>query len=451
MSVHDTLLPPASRGPRLSGLGPRRFAQLDGRLVTGAICLCAAALAAHELAAGSLRLAVAFSLIPLAIWLITNPTVPLVLLGLSLPMVISLTGNNSGSGTYNVAASDLVMVLVLAGIALDRSSTKPVPVLRYLRPVAWPLIQYAAVMAIVVAAHLDFREVAKTGQRFELYLVPIVIGAFAALTGNHIRVLKAYVIACAVLAVAFPFVSFGIQHNPAGQFIGNAILVLLGVRALRRYYPCFVVLVPGLIYTLSRGAILATALGVGLILLLQASNGRLAVKRALPILLAAVIAFTFAPASVRDRLTTYSAGYQQPGQFAILLREEYAKDAHRIIAAHPWTGVGVGNYYQADLAFSQNPVLDPHNVLLLQQAEGGYLLLGSFILLMGGVLFALVRMRKVDIATAAAGVLAATAFHGLVDVYWVRGTPVLGWLLVGMACGVLFRMREDSPEPGPVP
>jgi hypothetical protein len=31
--------------------------------------------------------------------------------------------------------------------------------------------------------------------------------------------------------------------------------------------------------------------------------------------------------------------------------------------------------------------------------------------------------------------------HGLVDVYWVRGTPILGWLLVGMACGGLLKLR----------
>ena len=65
----------------------------------------------------------------------------------------------------------------------------------------------------------------------------------------------------------------------------------------------------------------------------------------------------------------------------------------------------------------------------------------SFILLVAGVALALRRYRRIDVAPAAAGILLATVAHGLVDVYWVRGTPILGWLLVGMVCGGLARER----------
>jgi hypothetical protein len=44
----------------------------------------------------------------------------------------------------------------------------------------------------------------------------------------------------------------------------------------------------------------------------------------------------------------------------------------------------------------------------------------------------------------AAAVLLATVAHGLVDVYWVRGTPVLGWLLVGMAFGCAWSARRKA-------
>jgi len=150
-----------------------------------------------------------------------------------------------------------------------------------------------------------------------------------------------------------------------------------------------------------------------------------------------------APSALQSRVTTFSPGQQSAGQYAIYLRHQFYDDAHRIIDAHPWTGVGIGNYGAAN-ALSAHPVQDPHQVLLLQQAEGGYGLGAAFVLLIAGTMVALRRMRQVDVAPAAAGVLIATAAHGLVDVYWVRGTPVLGWLLVGMACGELARLRSEE-------
>jgi hypothetical protein len=39
-------------------------------------------------------------------------------------------------------------------------------------------------------------------------------------------------------------------------------------------------------------------------------------------------------------------------------------------------------------------------------------------------------------------------FHGLVDIYWVRGTPVLGWLLVGMALAQAHAARAERAEGG---
>jgi len=89
---------------------------------------------------------------------------------------------------------------------------------------------------------------------------------------------------------------------------------------------------------------------------------------------------------------------------------------------------------------------DPHDVVLLQAAEGGWAFAGSFVVLVLGGVLALIRLRRVDLAPAALGVLIATVAHGLVDVYWVRGTPVLSWLLVGMVCAGAYRARV-----GPAP
>jgi hypothetical protein len=413
----------------------------------GIIVAVAVGVAAYGLVNGHGRLAAAVSLLPLVVWLVARPTLPLVLLGASLPALMSVTGGGTGapgSGGYNVAASDVLLVLVGAGILFRWMSRRSEGVVRALRPIALPVLAYSAVMVIVLTLHPGLREIAKEGQRFELFLVPLIVGAFAAITGRHIRVLQAYIVATTVLAVVWPIDHIGLNKNPVGQLFANAILLLVGVRSLRRLFPALVLLAPALLLTVSRGAIAGAAVGVIVILVLQRTRTRPVFTRLLPLALLAVGAFAFAPTPVQTRVTTFSAGTSTPGQYAIYLREKYSKDAHSIIGTHPWTGVGIGNYYAADSVISTTPVLDPHQVLLLQEAEGGYILGAAFLLLIGGTMLALRRMRQVDVAPAAAGVLIATVAHGLVDVYWVRGTPVLSWLLVGMACGGFLRLRRGG-------
>jgi O-antigen ligase len=257
-------------------------------------------------------------------------------------------------------------------------------------------------------------------------------------------VLQAYVVATTVLAVVWPVYHLNVDKNPAGQMIANAILLLVGVRALRRLWPCLLLLAPGLILTVSRGAIGGAVIGVMVILVLQRARGRPLLTRVLPVAFVALGAFALAPPDVQSRVTTLHAGKSTPGEYAIYVRERLAKDAHEIVDAHPWTGVGIGNYYAANSAISRTPVLDPHQVLLQQEAEGGYIFGAAFVFLVAGTMLALRRMRQVDVGAAAAGVLIATVAHGLVDVYWVRGTPILGWLLVGMACGGLMRLRNTE-------
>jgi O-antigen ligase len=261
------------------------------------------------------------------------------------------------------------------------------------------------------------------------------------------RVLQAYVVATTVLAVVWPIHDFGLNKNPAGQMIANAILLLVGVRALRRLSPCLVLLAPGLILTVSRGAIAGAVIGAMVILVLQRRRARPFLTRVLPVAFVALGALALAPPEVQSRITTLHAGKSTPGEYAIYVRKRLAKDAHEIIDAHRWTGVGIGNYYAANAAISKTPVLDPHQVLLQQESEGGYIFGAAFVFLIGGTMLALRRMRQADVGAAAAGVLIATVAHGLVDIYWVRGTPILGWLLVGMACGGLLKLRSaGSPK-----
>jgi hypothetical protein len=419
---------------------------LEG-LAFGVATLLAAAVSAYALVKGHEFVAAVVSCLPVAGWFATRPAAPLVLLGLSLPALISLTGNglgSTGNSGYNASISDFLLLLIGAGILFRWLAGRSEPVLRSLRVVAPPVLVYGSMMVIVLTLHPGLRELLKTGQRFELFLLPLIVGAFAALTGRHILVLRAYVLAATALAVVWPVHNLGLNKNPVGQLIANAILLLIGVRSLRRLWPCLALLVPGLLLTQSRGAIGGAAVGIMVILVLQRTRARPVLTRVLPVALLALGAFAVAPAALQSRVTTLHAGTSTPGQYALYLRQKYSQDAHELIVANPWTGVGIGNYYAADSRISTTPVLDPHNVLLLQEAEGGYLLGAAFVVLIAGTMLVLRRTRKVDVGPAAAGVLIATVAHGLVDVYWVRGTPLLGWLLVGMACGGLLKLGTQT-------
>jgi hypothetical protein len=427
------------RSGRLAGApsganGPATLALLVGGVAT-------ATTAGFLLLHGPLLVAIAFCVLPLVAWLFARPRPVLFLLGLSIPVTYSLAGSRAG---FHLSPSDLLLLFAFAGLVFQATATGTFPGLAALRTVKVPVLQYAAFMLLVLAAHLSVGDFFKTGQRYELFALPLVVGAFAAMSGRHLVVLKGYVLAATALAVVWPFDQSLGQKNPVGQMITNAILVLVALPSLRRFFPCLLILVPGLFYTESRGAIGAAIVGVVVISLFTGLAARLVRRRVVLLAAVGLVAFLLMPSSLRTRVTTLSAGQTSTAAYSLFIRQEYSTDAKAIIARHPWTGVGIGNYTQAD-SHGVQPTDDPHEVLYLQAAEGGYGLAVSFVVLVAGTAIALfTRMRRVPVAAAAAGVLLATAVHGLVDVYWVRGTPVLGWLLVGMACGELMRQRQEE-------
>ncbi|TMK59236.1 MAG: hypothetical protein E6G60_14905, partial [Actinobacteria bacterium] len=182
--------------------------------------------------------------------------------------------------------------------------------------------------------------------------------------------MQAYVVGATALAVLWQIDHFGLQKNPVGQMIANGILLLVGVRTLRAFLPCLLVLVPGVVLTESRGAIGATALGLAVIVAMQGFKVKTILTRAVPLVALAVGVFAFSPAPLQQRVTTFSPSQTTNAGYAIYVRQKFATDARRIISAYPVTGVGVGNYQSAD-SFSTTPAQDPHDVILLQAAEGG--------------------------------------------------------------------------------
>lgn len=422
------------------------LARIDrGVLTTFVVGAAGAAAGGFLLLHGSVVVAFAVCALPLVAWLFGRPAVGVVLLGGAIPVLYDLTG---GRGGFHLAISDVLVVLVGAGVILGGALTGSIPSMDALRPLKGPVLQYALFLVVLLTVHFSFKDMAQTGQRVELFVIPLVVGAFAVLANREFLVLKAYVITASALAVLWAVThspSLG-QKNPIGQMIGNALLLLVGVKSLRRYAPLALVLVPGMLLTGSRGALVGTGVGLLVILALQDSRARTAFTRLSLVAVVAFVAYALLPVSLQTRLTSFSAGTGSRAAYANHIRQQYIADAEHLIAKHPVVGVGVGNYVAGDPR-KITSTTDPHNILLLQAAEGGYGFALSFVVLVGAVVLLLRRIRQVPLAPVAAGVFLATVTHGLVDIYWVRATPVLGWLLVGMACAQqMNRERARSSE-----
>jgi O-antigen ligase len=406
-------------------------------VVDAALGIFAAVFVGYTLVAhGSLVLVLVLGLA--AVWFFTRPVLAGIALGASLPAMQDLAGANVG---VHVVASDIVLVFFAARLLGDVAVGRALPVVRALRPVTLAVLPYSALMLVLFGAHVGSTSLLNTIQRFELFLLPLLVGTFLALRQEHVRVLKAYVVATTLVAVTWPLNPLHLQKNPAGQLMANAVLLLVGLPALRRFFPLLPLVALGLLATQSRGAIFATLIGVAVILLMQRGGDvRFVASRVLPLLIVAVVVFQWMPSDARARVTSFSASPGTSGGYSVYIRDRYWQDAARIASAHPLIGIGIGNYLAGDRG-AGTIANDPHDVVLLEAAEGGYGLAAAFLVLVIASAFALRRMRRIALAPAAAGVLLATVAHGLVDVYWVRGTPVLGWLLVGMVCGTAAARR----------
>ncbi|HLX33026.1 MAG TPA: O-antigen ligase family protein [Gaiellaceae bacterium] len=423
----------AARRPRVAAVGRASRDVAVGALAAGCVGLL---LGKNPL----------YALLPPAvlavIWLALRPRAAAVALGASIPAVETIASGHLG---LHIGVGDLLLLLLFfaaVGASVLESDTAT---FRTLQPVRAAVLQYCVFVLVLLFAHPGFQTVVQTFQRYELIAFPLIVGAYLVLRGAHTGVLKAYIGAATVVALVFPFDSLGLQKNPAGGFVANAILLIVGVPRLSRYRLLVPLLVYGLFATQSRGAIVACAIGITILLAFRWMHSpRQAIATGVAIAAIAGLAFTMMSPNAQSFITTFGSQGESHAAYNIRFRQEYQRDALKIIRAHPWLGVGVGQYGNAVAQAQLTPTLDPHDVLLLQAAEGGWLFGVSFIVLIAGTTLALVRLRRVELAPVAVAVVLASAAHGLVDIYWVRGTPVLSWLLTGMVCALAWQARTAA-------
>ncbi|WP_139977452.1 O-antigen ligase family protein [Nocardioides litoris] len=418
----------------------------------GLLMLSLAAVGVGRLSATRPSSALALAVVPLLVVSALAPTWPLVASVALLPF--QSDNFDTTIAGLRVGPSDALFLLGLGGVVLGMLGGEDHR-LRRLGPVMPYVAAYFALLLVAWVNLPSVQGVATIVQRFELVAAAIVVGGFLAAMGKLQLVLTSYVLAATLLAAVAVVAGLvnggiaeellGVQKNPAGQAIANALLIVMFNRKTPFRAPVAAVLVLGLVAAQSRGALLATVVALALAVVLSSSSRRLRAIAVIPIVVGvAYAAFSALPSSSRDRLVTTDAS----GDVANQIRQSYADDAVVKIKSAPILGTGVGLYVAGE-AIDQTLTLDPHNVVLLEAAEGGVVLLTGFTLLTLGSAWVLIRRRhKHPVVLVALTVQVSIILHGTVDVYWVRGTPVLGWILVGAALW-LAADDGDGDEAGP--
>jgi hypothetical protein len=308
-----------------------------------------------------------------AFMVFVSSTLAAVLLGASIPVIQDVTGGHLG---LHVAASDVVLVLIGARLLADAAvSTRRLGILRALRPVRVAFTQYGWLVVVLLVLHLGLGSADKSVQRLELFLLPLFAGAFLALRADHNTLLRAYVLVTTLLAVVWPVLNaHGLEgqfdKNTVGQLIACAILLLIAVRGLGRLVVCLPVLVVGLALTASRGSVLAVVVGVAVLsVMVGGRSRRMLIVRTAVIVTAGLAIYQFLPGDVTAHFADLSGSGTSASAYNINIRYQYDHDAESLIAAHPWTGVGVGNYMAGQAALGTQTT-DPHNVVLLEAGRG---------------------------------------------------------------------------------
>ena len=229
---------PPWRGALASGLG---ISAEHARALVLCAAAAAAALAVGALSSRSMLLALLVTVVPLGVVIAVQSSRLVVLAALAaVPFASDVLGGAVPG--VQVAATDLLLVVCVVGLVLPLLRDQELAArLARLRPLAGPLLVYVAALLVVLAAHPEVTSLANSLQRVELAVVPAVVAAALLDRSTLMTGLRLYVLSSAALAAAFtvaqvggaPEVLFGVNKNPAGQFIASALLIVIGTRAVR--------------------------------------------------------------------------------------------------------------------------------------------------------------------------------------------------------------------------
>ena len=204
-----------------------------------------------------------------------------------------------------------------------------------------------------------------------------------------------------------------------------------------------------ILVSLSRGALLGTLGGLAAMAMLAGRRSRgAALLAVLAVLLFGLVGgYALVPASVQARLAGILAdvnladvrtAYVTAENFAVLEREAHWLAGLNMVSAHPFLGVGLGNFNVRFAEFTASPTFlisqgHAHNYYIQVAAEAGLIGLAAYLLLLGAIVLAGARALRATagrdslahaLVVAACGVVTAVAIHNLFEVLHVLSMGV---------------------------
>jgi O-antigen ligase len=210
--------------------------------------------------------------------------------------------------------------------------------------------------------------------------------------------------------VFFPF--------PTPAILGGYLAMILPLTLIPKKNILFLLpLASALLLTKSLGALLSLVLVLTVFFLMQTHSGR---KKVLALLILALII-----GSVFVIRTNNPKQHLLP-VFSMASRLNYWRDTWEIIRAHPWTGVGFGNF---DLAGSRYA----HNSFLQLWAEAGVVNLASFLWLIAIIFKNSWRSSERKLTAGLFAGVCVFLVHNFMDFgFFLPAVGFIGWVMLGL-------------------
>ncbi|MCA9263673.1 MAG: O-antigen ligase family protein [Planctomycetales bacterium] len=202
----------------------------------------------------------------------------------------------------------------------------------------------------------------------------------------------------------------------------------------------------GLLFTQTRGALLAAMIGMSVVGWYTWRRGWLPRTAVIGTLIVALVAIVPLSIVVKSRVAEGDDG-------SAVARLHHSRIALRVIADHPWIGVGSGNCHVVGQRYAnQSPFRSEwyytvHNKYLLVWVETGIVGMGAFVAYLASTIWSgwrgwQVRHRQLSpLALALAGSILGQSVHMAVDIFNQRPNSQMLMCIAGVTVGVATAAR----------